>query len=126
MNDRKKGFTLIELLLVIAVMGAIGTIITISFSYTLGNTKQKKCDEFVIEMEEAACVYSGLTDKEIICTRNNCAPIKLEILVKEGLINSEIDACTGNDIDMNETVTVSWTSAGEKKCEYNGVKEYAK
>jgi len=126
MNDRKKGFTLIELLLVIAVMGAIGVIITISLSYTLSNTNQKKCDEFVIELEEAACVYSGLADKEIICTRSNCEPIKLDILVKEGLVNSESDACTGNDIDLTKTVTVSWTEDGEKICEYNGVKEYAK
>lgn len=126
MKNRKKGFTLIELLLVIAIMGVIGVIATISLTHTLQSTSQRKCDEFVLEVEEAACVYSGLSNKEIICTRTNCAPIPLDILVKEGHIKSETDACTGNDIDLNETVTVSWNADGEKTCTYNGVKEYAR
>lgn len=126
MKNRKKGFTLIELLMVIAIMGVIGVVATISFSSTLKNTNQRKCDEFVLEVEEAACVYSGLSNKEIICTRTNCEPISLEILVKEGHIKSEMDACTGNEIDLNKTVTVSWNDAGEKICTYNGVKEYAR
>ena len=126
MKNRKKGFTLIELLMVIAIMGVIGVIVTISFSGTLKNTNQRKCDEFVKEVEDAACVYSGLTNKEVICNRNNCEPIRLEILVKEGHIKSEKDACTGQDIDLSETVTISWSNEGEKICEYNGVKEYAR
>lgn len=126
MKNRKKGFTLIELLLVIAILGVVSVIATISLTETLNDTKQKKCDEFVQEVEDAACVYSGLSNKEIVCTRTNCPPISLDILVKEGKITSETDACTGKDIDLSETVTVSWNEDGEKHCEYNGVKEYAK
>ena len=126
MNDKKKGFTLIELLMVITLMGGIGAMITISLAYSLNNTKQKNCDEFVKEVEDAACVYAGLSNKEITCERNNCDPIKLEYLIDAGLILSETDSCTNNDIDINQTVSVSWSVAGEKKCEYNGVKEYEK
>ncbi len=126
MKNRKKGFTLIELLIVIAVISIIGVMATISLTSTLKNTNQQKCDDFVKELEDAACVYSGLSNKEIVCTRDNCAPIKLDILVSEGLITSEVDACTGSDIDLNATVTVSWNSEGEKTCTYNGVKTYAK
>lgn len=112
--------------MVIAIMGVIGVIATVSLTHTLKNTNQKKCDDFVKEVEDAACVYSGLSNKEIICTRTNCPPIPLEILVKEGHIRSEVDACTGEDIDLTQTVTVSWDSTGEKNCIYNGEKEYAR
>ena len=126
MKNRKKGFTLIEILAVVAIMGILGVIITISLTNTLQNTNQKKCDDFVQEIEDAACVYSGLSDKEIVCTRNSCDPISLRILVEEGQISSEVDACTGGNIDLEETVTISWDSQGEKTCTYNGVKEYAR
>ena len=125
MNNRKKGFTLIELLIVIVIMGAVGTIAVISLTHTLHSTNQKKCDDFVLEVEEAACVYSGLANKEVVCKRPGCE-ISLDVLVRNGHIKSEKDACTGVDIDLNKTVTVSWNEFGEKTCKYNGVKEYAK
>jgi len=124
MKNENKGFTLIELLIVVAVMAALGTIITVSLTNVLGNTNQSQCDEFVKQIEDAACVYAGLSDKEIICYKNNCDPIRLNLLIKEGLIDDEIDVCTGKNIDINETVTVSWDDNGEKKCTYNGVKVY--
>jgi len=124
MKNRKKGFTLVEMLLVVAIMGALGIIITISLIHTLKSTNQKKCDDFVKEVEDAACVYSGLSNKEIVCTRTNCAPIKLDVLVREGKVVSEIDACTNKEIDLEETVTVTWNSDGEKICTYNGDKTY--
>lgn len=124
MNMKNKGFTLIELLVVVAIMGLIGVVVTISLTSTLNETNQKRCDEFVKEVEDAACVYAGLIDKPTICTRGNCNPIKLQILVEEGLIESEKDACTNKDINLNETVSVLWDETGEKKCEYDGVKVY--
>lgn len=124
--NNKKGFTLIELVLVIAVMGILGVIITLNLSSTLKDANQRKCDDFVLEIEEAACVYTNLTNKVVTCTRSNCPPVSLGVLVSEGQIKSESDACTGEDLDLNETVTISWDNSGEKKCVYNGVKEYAK
>lgn len=126
MKNKKNGFTLIELLMVVAVLGLVGVIITVSLTYTLQDLNQKKCDDFVIELEEAACVYTSLSNKEIKCTRDDCNPVPLSILVSEGQIKSETDACTGDDIDLTQTVTISWDSNGEKKCVYNGVREYAK
>jgi len=126
MINKKNGFTLIEVLLVVAVMSVIGVIITVNLTSTLNNTHQEDCDNFVNEVEDAACVYVGLYNKEIQCTRSSCDPIKLSLLVREGLIESETDACTGNQINENETVTVSWDATGEKKCTYNGVKVYEK
>lgn len=121
---KNRGFTLIELLIVVAILAILGTIISVSLVGTLKNTNQKQCDEFVKEVEDAACVYAGLSINKAVCNRNNCSPIKLSELINQGLIELDIDACTGNDIDLNQTVSVSWTTDGEKKCEYNGVKVY--
>ena len=30
------------------------------------------------------------------------------------------------ELDLDATVTISWDATGEKKCVYNGVREYAK
>ena len=119
-----KGFTLIELLVVIAVLAVIGTIVTVSLTSSLENTNQKQCDEFVLDIEEAACVYAGINANKERCNRKTCPPIKLSELINEGLIDGGVDICTGNDINLNETVTVTWNSYGEKICKYNGEKTY--
>ena len=120
----KNGFTLIELIVVVAIMALLGTVITVSLTGTLQGANQDECDEFVREVEDAACVYSQLSNKKVICNRNDCAPIKLDILFSEGMIESEVDACTGKPIDLEETVSITWDDTGEKHCEYNGVKVY--
>ena len=120
-----KGFTLIELLAVSAILATIGIVITISLTASLNNQNQKNCDAFVQELEDAASVYAGLKS-------SNCAnpcEIKVQTLVIEGLINSEIDACTGTlveNIEESVTVTCAWSNIGEKSCVYNGVKTYAR
>ena len=124
MKNRKKGFTLIEMILVVALLSVIGIVITVNLTGTLKDTNQKKCDDFVSEIETAACTYVGWSYREIACNRPGC-DINISILVNEGLIKSETDACTGEDIDMNATVSVQWDSTtGEKSCTYNGVKIY--
>ena len=124
MNMENKGFTLIELLIVVTILGVVGVLASASFVNSMKDTNQKQCDSFVEEIQNAACAYIRMTDKKITCTRTNCDPIKLEVLINEGFIKSEIDACTGKDINRNQTVIVTWDSDGEKQCEYNGVKTY--
>ena len=121
-----KGFTLIELLAVIFFVALIGTIVTVNFTGSLHSANQKQCDEFVKEIEDAACVYASLSINKGVCNRDKCDPITLNELVNQGLVEIEKDACTGNDMDLTETVKVSWNEEGEKKCEYNGEKIYAR
>jgi len=124
MKIKKTGFTLIEMLLVVVIIGVMGVIVTINFTKTLESTEQKKCDDFVTEVEDAACAFSGFANKDYTCNRNYCEPIPLSLLVSEGLIQSETDACTNKDIDLSKTVSVTWDNRGEKHCTYNGVKIY--
>ena len=62
---KNRGFTLIELLIVVAILGVIGVIITVSVTGTLNEQNQKSCDAFVQELEDAACVYAELTNKDV-------------------------------------------------------------
>ncbi len=119
-----KGFTLIEILIVIAILGVVGTVITINLTETLNSTNQKQCDEFVKKIEDAACSYTSMSNKTITCNRNNCPPIKLRTLITEGFVEEEVDICTGKPIDENQTITITWNSSGEKNCTYNGAKTY--
>lgn len=121
---KNKGFTLIELLVVVAIMGVLGVIISVSLTKTLKNSNQMGCDRFVNEIEEAACVYVGLSKNEGKCFGYSCT-INVNDLLEEGLIHSEVDACTGNPVEnLTANVSVSLVN-GEKKCTYNGVREYA-
>ncbi len=120
MND--KGFTLIELLAVITIMGVLGVIVTISLTKTLEDNRNRNCEAFVMDLEDAACIYASLHKEE--CNRESCPDITLSTLINEGLINSENDACTNKEINQNEVVRVSWNEDGEKICEYKGVREY--
>lgn len=114
-----------ELLAVIAILAIAGTIITVNLTGTFENINQAHCDEFILEIEEAACVYANLSKKQTICNRNMVeCEIPLRELLKEGLIEDETDACTGDELDLDEIVLVSWTADGEKICEYQGVNVY--
>ena len=115
-----------ELLAVIAIIGLLGTVATISLTKTHQNINQDSCNEFVKEIEDAACVYVNKYDKEIVCDHNSCEPVKVEYLINEGLIQSEIDTCTGKEIDKNATVSITWNEEGEKNCHYNGERVYAR
>ena len=113
---KNKGFTLIEIIVVIGIMGVIASIITISLTGTLNSTKKDECDNFVKEIEEAACAYASFNNK--------CEDIPLSLLVEEGLIISETDKCTQKNLDLEATVSVEWNSKGDKICTYNGDKDY--
>lgn len=119
----KNGFTLIELLTVITLLGLIGTIITINLVNSLHETRVTDCERFVSNIEDSACVYASLSSTD--CSRSNCPAISLDVLIQNGYVDEDkLDACTMKEIDKTKTVSVTWNADGEKKCTYNGVREY--
>lgn len=109
-----KGFTLIEILVVIALIASLGVIVTINLTKTLNDNEENNCNSFIKDVEDAACVYVGTHKEE--CTSSGCF-ISLDKIIKEGLINTEIDACTKEEINKNDTVEVTFND-GEKICTY--------
>ena len=114
---KNRGFTLIELLAVIAVMGIAGTIITINLVKTFNDTNDMQCEQFVTEVEEAACVYAGLSTKSKKC-KDGCE-ITIRELLKEGLLKEQKDKCFNDDLYLDDIVNVYWID-GEKVCKYQG------
>lgn len=120
---KNKGFTLIELLIVVALLGTLAIIITVNMTASFQKTKQEECSKFVKDIEDLACVYASLSNKEVPCERGIGCTLTLDLLVREGL-NYEKDVCTNGDLDLTNTVSVSYDASGEKICRYNGVRTY--
>lgn len=116
---KNRGFTLIELLAVVVILGLVGTIITVNLSSTLQKTKNDTCNAFITDIEEAACVYAGLSEKPVECNRamGECI-LTLGTLVSEGLLEEKKDECTNSDMILTRKVKVYWPN-GEKKCVYD-------
>ena len=128
-----KGFTLIEIIVVIAILGIIGVVFTVSLTNTLKKTQESECTDFISEVEEAACMYATLYKKDsngnIIYDRNgnkelNCAPntacsFTVWELYTNGMIDSNVNKCTNNNITSSTTAKVNITySSGERICTY--------
>ena len=106
---KNKGFTLIELLAVIVILGIAGTMITISFNTSLHQAKQDECDDFVREIEEAACGFTNLLQTNCNSMARckagiNCCSIELRHIVEEGLLKSEKDSCTNGSLDLDSKI----------------------
>ena len=121
MNNRK-GFTLIELLVTVALIGTIGVIVGVSVNSLMANQKQKSYDEFVANLEEAACVLvqsDSRTEETCPSGANNCK-IYLQDLIKYGLVKKTTDnPMTEKSIDEDTTSYVEVTiTNGERICKF--------
>lgn len=123
---KNKGFTLIELLVVMAIIGLMGTIVTISLTKSYQDAKKQGCKDMVKRIEDGTCVYVSLANKESVCTRDNCNPIALKTIVEAGFVKEDFNACTDKPLEESyeEVVTVNWTPRGEKVCCYKGTINY--
>ena len=124
MNNR--GFTLLELLVVIAIIGMLGTVVTISLTRSYQDAKKQGCREMVKRIEDGTCVYTALSNKQVTCNRGDCEPIPLELIVSEGFVKEDFDACTDGPIEdsYSSVITVTWDAKGEKTCCYKGKINY--
>lgn len=125
MKDNK-GFTLIELIVTIGLIGLLGIVVGFSVTNLLNGQKEKRYQEYVKTIEEAACVFAQ-SDKrtEGICEDfPKACNIKFSNLIDNGLIKKTlVNPNTEKSVveDTKSYVVVSYTN-GERKCEYKEVK----
>ena len=98
-----KGFTLIELLVVITLLGVLGIIVTVSLNNTLKNTEEEKCENYIKEVEEAACVYVELSRKEMPCLRPAGCTVPVSLLYEDGMIEENYNECEKKEIDFKDS-----------------------
>ncbi len=121
MNNRK-GFTLIELLVTVALIGTIGVIVGVSVNSLMDNQKKKSYDEFVANLEQAACVLvqSDSRSEETCASGVNNCKVYLKDLIKYGLVKKTTDnPMTEKSISEDTTSYVQVTiTNGERNCKF--------
>ncbi len=129
----RKGFTLIELIVVIAILGLIGVMVTVNLTKTMKKYSENDCQEFIESVQEAACTYAEIKFdedndgiKEVYCdrssrdyTKSSPCTITLGKLYADGLIDDEVNKCTGDKLnaDDSKVINIYWEN-GTKICEF--------
>lgn len=138
---KNKGFTLIEILFVIAIIGLMGVIISVNLNKSLEKANKSQCEDFVKYIETSACIYYEMYDVnnkfDSVCKNdNNCTKsceddkctiiLKIDVLLKEGMIKEEIDPCTNDSKYLEDSVTITTAPVeGMNTCVYSkGRKRY--
>lgn len=121
MKHNKKGFTLVELIITIGLMALIGIVIATNMSGLFSKQNDEEYEAFKKKMEDSACMYVELYNKEA-CKVAGCT-ISVEQLIKVGYIEDTLkDPSTGEFITKDKEkyqVKVSWKD-NVKTCEMNG------
>lgn len=94
MKDNK-GFTLIELIVTIGILAMLSLVVGMSITNMIEKQNERNYNEFVKEVEDAACVYAEKLDRCKSLT--NCS-ITFEELLAEGLIDKDL---INLDVDKN-------------------------
>lgn len=134
-DDMKKGFTLVELIVVITLLTLVSVVVGVSFNKVSKQTKENDEFSFVEKVVSATNLYveNSLTIKNDLESNKGYVIIKLDDLIKDGLISANmIDPDTNKVIsensekskeimitmDSNNTIKVKWNVKKEDKKEY--------
>lgn len=85
----KKGFSLIELMAVIALLGIIITLTSISVIHLKKNTDQKLYNDKVKYIENGAIKWGN--NNLNLLNENTCKNVSISILIEEGYIDGDTD-----------------------------------
>lgn len=120
MKDNK-GFTLVELLVTIALIGAISVIVGVSVDNLLTNQRHRQYDDFVNEMERAACVYAEDEARMLEVVDNKITNANL---IKYGLIKKTMDnpITKVKAMDDDESYVQVTIDNNERICKYVDMK----
>ena len=120
-----KGFTLIELIAAISIMIIISIVVTVNLNKTVKNKDDKRYQDFIRQVNDAACVYIDLYEKKSV--KDSCYPnctVSVGTLISEGLIPDNLkNPKTDEVIDSSLNVSVTWSTVngqlGVKTCNLN-------
>lgn len=115
----QRGFTLIELILTIGVMAMIGIVIATNMTGLFSKNEEENYDKFIKSIEDSACIYVEVAMDKNACKSSGACSITIGQLIERGYVDeNKVNPRTGEAIDLNDTVSVSWPS-GVKTCKYN-------
>lgn len=115
------GFTLVELIVTIAILGLLSVTIGMSITNMLNKQTDKKYDQYVETIEEAACLYAETNSD---CNFKSCR-VTLKTLIEKGLLSKDL-VNPNKELNPNQLpvssypskyVQVTWSN-GEKTCTY--------
>jgi len=119
MDDMKnKGFTLIELIITIALMALVGIVISTNMVGLFSNEEDTEYENFIKEIEDAACVYIETTGTKTTCRQNNGCKVTTNELISKGYIDEDLKDPTTNELvkgNDNYSVNITWVN-NEKTC----------
>lgn len=119
----KNGFTLIELIITIGLMVLVGALVANNLTSLFSRQEDASVNDFITELEEAACVYIDLSDPTIKAKKQTCktsgCTVTLGVLIQNGLLDeNRVNPMTKQKISGSDIVTITYPN-GEKTCTYN-------
>ena len=118
----RNGFTLVELLVTIALIGTLSVVVGVSVGNLITNQKYRSYDDFVQDLEEAACVFVQNDNRtsELCQAYNSLCQVKLADLIKNGLIKKTMEnPMTEKSVEEDTLSYVQVTySDGERFCHF--------
>ena len=111
---KNKGFTLVELIITITLIAIISVTIGVSMSGMLSRQEDNKLEEYITDIEEAACTYAELHDNSSNDT------VKIDTLIQEGYLSTELTHPINEDSITNyanDEVEIVWED-GKRSCNY--------
>ena len=112
---KDKGFTLIELIVTITLIVIISVTVGVSITGMLDRQEEKDTEDYVNQIQDAACVYAEIND-----IRSNDT-VSIGELIAAGLLDSSLKI-PSNDNPItpynNDRVSITWDN-GEKTCTYD-------
>ena len=116
----KKGFTLVEILVSIGLLALLGSVIAISLNKVFKDNNIKNYNEYVEKIKSSAMLYVNNT-VDIINDLNDSSfkIITIGDLIDNGYLKDNIiNPNTGETVDKNEKIKVSYDSDHELIVEY--------
>jgi prepilin-type N-terminal cleavage/methylation domain-containing protein len=93
----KNGFTLIELLIVIAIIGILAAIATVSYKKVREHAKKKSCNENMFTLEGACVQYSLHHDMGELESLNDGV---YEQMMKDGILRDKPKCSSGGEYSI--------------------------